>query len=138
MRLTSRDRFWVFSSSMVRGWRSHDRRLWPMGLQDRKPKRVLTAEQKYDLWVRMLSGQITQAQAAVEAGVDRSVISRLRAVARDGAVAALGSSRPGRPGRSSAEASEAAVLRAEVERLQRTVVEQAVELAVLRGKTGWG
>ncbi len=109
-----------------------------MGLQDRKPKRVLTAEQKYDLWVRMLSGQITQAQAAVEAGVDRSVISRLRAVARDGAVAALGSSRPGRPGRSSAEASEAAVLRAEVERLQRTVVEQAVELAVLRGKTGWG
>ncbi len=109
-----------------------------MGLQDRKPKRVLTAEQKYDLWVRMLSGQITQAQAAVEAGVDRSVVSRLRAVARDGAVAALGSSRPGRPGRSSAEASEAAVLRAEVERLQRTVVEQAVELAVLRGKTGWG
>ena len=109
-----------------------------MSSQDRKPKRLLTAEQKYDLWVRMVAGQVTQAQAAAEAGVDRSVISRLRAVARDGAIAALGSSRPGRPRQSRAEATEAAMLRAEVERLGRTVVEQAVELAVLRGKTGWG
>ena len=109
-----------------------------MGSQERKSKTLLTAEQKYDLWVRMLAGQVTQAQAAAEAGVDRSVISRLRAVARDGAIAALGSSRPGRPRRSRAEATEAAALRAEVERLGRTVVEQAVELAVLRGKTGWG
>ncbi|WP_428121314.1 helix-turn-helix domain-containing protein [Candidatus Poriferisodalis sp.] len=109
-----------------------------MGSQERKSKTLLTAEQKYDLWVRMLAGQVTQAQAAAEAGVDRSVISGLRAVARDGAIAALGSSRPGRPRRSRAEATEAAALRAEVERLGRTVVEQAVELAVLRGKTGWG
>ena len=87
-----------------------------MSSVQRKPKSLLTAEQKYDLWVRMLCGQITQAQAAAEAGVDRSVISRLRAVARDGAVAALGSSRPGRPRQSRAEASEAAALRAEVER----------------------
>ena len=36
----------------------------------------------------MLAGQITQAEAAAEAGVDRSVVSRLRAVARDGAIAA--------------------------------------------------
>jgi hypothetical protein len=50
---------------------------------------VLTAEQKYDLWVRMLTGQVTQAQAAADAGVDRTVIARLRRVARDGAIAAL-------------------------------------------------
>jgi len=103
----------------------------------RKPKKLLTAEQKYDLWVRMLTGQISQAQAAAVAGVDRSVIARLRAVARDGAVAALASSKPGRSGQSRAEATEAAALRSEVERLGRTVVEQAVELAVLRGKTGY-
>ena len=109
-----------------------------MSSPDRKPKRLLTAEQKYDLWVRMLAGRLTQAQAAAEAGVDRSVICRLRAVARDGAIAALGSSRPGRPRQSRAEATEAAALRAEVERLGRTVVEQAVELAVLRGRAGWG
>ena len=61
-----------------------------MSSVQRRPRRVLTAEQKYDLWVGILSGQITQAQAAAGAGVDRSVVSRLRAVARDGAIAALG------------------------------------------------
>ena len=78
------------------------------------------------------------ADAAAEAGVDRSVVARLRAVARDGAIAALQASGPGRARRSRAEASEAAALRAEVERLQSTVIEQAVELAVLRGKSHWG
>lgn len=104
----------------------------------RKPKRFLTAEQKYDLWVRMLTGQISQADAAVEAGVDRSVITRFRAVARDGAIAALQASRPGKPRQSRAEAGEVAQLHAEVARLQATIVEQAVELAVLRGKSHWG
>lgn len=109
-----------------------------MGSQGRKAKKLLTAEQRFDLSTRMLSGQITRAQAAAEAGVDRSVISGLRSVARDGAIAALGASRPRRPRLSREEASRAAALEAEVERLGRTVVEQAVELAVLGGKTGWG
>ena len=30
-----------------------------MSSPDRKPKRLLIAEQKYDLWVRMLAGQVT-------------------------------------------------------------------------------
>ena len=104
----------------------------------RKPKRMLTAEQKYDLWVRMLTGQISQADAVAEAGVGRSVIARLRSVARDGAIAALQASKPGRPQQPRAEVSEAAALRAEIERLQATVIEQAVELAVLQGKPRWG
>jgi transposase len=104
----------------------------------RKPKRFLTAEQKYDLWVRMLNGQISQADAAAEAGVDRTVISRLRAVARDGAIAALQASKPGKSRQSGQEITEVAELRAEIARLERTVVEQAIELAVLRGKSSWG
>lgn len=103
----------------------------------RKTKTILTAEQKYDLWVRMLTGQVTQAQAATEAGVDRSTISTLRKVARDGAIVALQASKPGRR-KSASEVSEAARLQAEIDRLAATVVEQAVELAVLRGKAGWG
>ena len=71
----------------------------------RKPKRMLTAEQKYDLWLRMLTGQISQADAAAEAGVDRSVITRRRAVVCDGAIAALQASRPGWPHQSRQEAS---------------------------------
>ena len=109
-----------------------------MASTPREPRRVLTAEQKYDLWLRMLAGQVSQADAAAEAGVDRSVITRLRAVARDGAIAALRASGPGRPRQSRREALEAAALRAGVDRLQATVVEQAVELAVLRGKSRWG
>src|SRR3954452_18122935 len=103
----------------------------------RRPKRFLTAEQKYDLWQRMLTGQITTVAAAAEAGVDRSTIMTLRKTARDGAIAALQAARPGRPKQSRAEATEIAKLSAEVTRLQATIVEQAIELAALRGKAAW-
>jgi transposase-like protein len=98
----------------------------------------LTAEQKYDLWVRILTGQVSQAQAAAEAGVDRTTIATLRKTARDGAVAALQASRPGHRKVSAEEASEMAKLRAEVDRLGAVVIDQAVELAVLREKSSWG
>ncbi|MGH3514815.1 MAG: hypothetical protein ACRDRB_21470 [Pseudonocardiaceae bacterium] len=104
----------------------------------RRAKRFLTAEQKYDLWQRMLTGQITTVAAAAEAGVDRSTVMALRKTARDGAIAALQASRPGRPKADRAEASKLASLRAEVARLSATIVEQAVELAALRGKAAWG
>jgi transposase len=104
----------------------------------RRQKRFLTAEQKYDLFVRILTGQITQGAAATEVGVDRTVITRIRTVASDGAIAALQASKPGRPTASRVEQTEIVGLQAEVARLERTVVEQAVELAVLRGKSGWG
>jgi len=103
----------------------------------RNPKRFLSAEQKYDLWVRMLTAQITQGEAAAEAGVDRSTIANLRKTARDGAIMALTAAKPGRR-RSAKEATVEAGLRAEVERLGNTIIEQAIELAVLRGKTSWG
>ncbi|MGI8792700.1 MAG: helix-turn-helix domain-containing protein [Acidimicrobiales bacterium] len=106
--------------------------------ESRRAKRFLTAEQKYDLWQRMLTGQITTVQAAAEAGVDRSTVMTLRKTARDGAIAALQASRPGRPKQSRAEATELAGLRAEVTRLSATIVEQAIELAALRGKATWG
>ena len=103
----------------------------------RSAKKMLTAEQKYDLWLRMLTGQVTTVQAATEAGVDRSTIMTLRKVARDGAIAALTASRPGGPKLDRVEQTELARSRAEIERLSGTIVEQAVELAVLRGKAAW-
>jgi transposase-like protein len=104
----------------------------------RRAKRFLTAEQKYDLWQRMLTGQLTTAAAAAEAGVDRSTVMTMRKTARDGAIAALQASRPGRPKTSRAEATEVAGLRAEVTRLSAVIVEQAIELGALRGKGSWG
>lgn len=103
----------------------------------RRAKRFLSAEQKYDLWVRMLTGQINQTDAAAEAGVDRTTIAHLRKMARDGAISAL-TARPGRAKTSPQEASELAKLRAEVDRLGGVVIDQAIELAALRGKTSWG
>ncbi len=104
----------------------------------RRPKRFLSPEQKYDLWVRMLTGQLNQTDAAAEAGVDRNTIATLRKVARDGAIAALTASTPGRRKHAAPEASEVAKLRAEVDRLGGVIIEQAIELAALRGKTSWG
>lgn len=109
-----------------------------MALNGRRAKRFLTAEEKYDLWVRMLTGQITTVEAAAEAGVDRTTIATLKRVARDGAIAALEASRPGRRKATAGESAELARLRGEVDRLSGAVVEQAVELAALRGKAAWG
>jgi transposase len=103
----------------------------------RRAKRFLSAEQKYDLWLRMLTGQLTTVAAAAEAGVDRTTIMTLRKVARDGAIAALAASRPDRPRADRAELSELARLGADNERLTATIVEQAIELAALRGKASW-
>ena len=109
-----------------------------MTVTERRKKRFLSAEQKYDLWVRMLTGQLTTVQAAAEAGVDRTTIATLKRVARDGAIAALEASQPGRRKLAAGENAELARLRGEVDRLQTAIVEQAIELAALRGKAGWG
>jgi transposase-like protein len=103
----------------------------------RRPKRFLSAEQKYEIWLKILTGELTSNQAAARAGVDRSTIMTLRKTARDGALAALQASRPGKP-RDAREATEVARLTAENARLQATIVEQAIELVALRGKSAWG
>jgi hypothetical protein len=62
---------------------------------------------------------------------------RIRKVGREGALAALAQSRPGR--RAQAEDAELQAARSEVARLEETVKEQAIELVALRGKqrSGW-
>ena len=57
--------------------------------------------------------------------------------ARDGAIAGVQASRPGRP-RDAREASEVARLQAENARLSATIMEQAIELAAPAGKSAWG
>ena len=57
----------------------------------------------------------------------------VRKVARDAALAAL-STRPGQRKTDRAEQAETARLQHEIDRLTSTIVEQAIKLAVLRGK----
>ena len=103
----------------------------------RRAKRSLTAEEKLQIWLELLSGESSQRDAAQRWGVDPTTIMRIRRVARAGALSALAQSRPGV--RAGAEDAELAALRAEIARLEEAVKEQAIELVLLRGKqrSGW-
>lgn len=100
-------------------------------------KRSLSAEEKYQIWQQLLTGELTQRQAAEQWGVDPTTIMRIRRVGREGALTALAQSKPGR--RDAGQDGELAAARAEIARLEEAVKEQAIELVALRGKTrsGW-
>ena len=105
--------------------------------RDGRRKRPLSAEEKYQIYQQLLTGELTQRQAAERWGVDPTTIMRIRRVGREGALTALAQSKPGR--RDGGQDAELAAARAEIDRLEETVKEQAIELVALRGKTrsGW-
>ena len=90
---------------------------------------------KYDVCVRLMRGEITVGAAAAQAGVERSMIMRLRRVARRGVLEALAASRPGVSGKP-ARSVELDQARAESDRLTRTVTDQAAGLVVLEEEGG--
>src|SRR5436853_66159 len=98
----------------------------------RKARRQLTPEEKWEIFLEVTSQEISQADAARKYGVDVSVIIRLRALAKDAALAAFASAKPGRP--ASAEAVELELLRAENDRLSEALKELAVDLTLHRGR----
>jgi len=102
-------------------------------------KRPLSAEEKYQIWQQLLTGELTQRQAAEQWNVDPTTIMRIRRVGREGALSALAQSRPGVRAGQGGEDPELVAARAEIGRLEETVKEQAIELVALRGKTrsGW-
>ena len=63
----------------------------------RRERRQLTPEEKWEIFLEVTSQEISQADAARKYGVDVSVIIRLRALAKDAALAAFASAKPGRP-----------------------------------------
>jgi hypothetical protein len=98
----------------------------------RKKKRFLAPTEKYEIWMQLVRGEITVGEAAERARVDRATITKLKSVARHGALDALAASRPGRRGnRRDVELEEA---KAEVERLRTALAEMAVRLTLVEGK----
>ena len=97
-----------------------------------RKRRQLSPEEKWEIFLEVTSQEISQADAARKYGVDVSVIVRLRALARDAALAAFASSKPGRV--ASAEAVELEFLQAENDRLSEALKEMAVELTLYRGR----
>lgn len=104
--------------------------------QQRKRRRLLSASEKYEIWLKLVAGELSQNQAAEAYGVDRSTIARIRTSAKAGALEALASSQPGRP--KNQVDPQLAEARDEVARLEETVKEQAIELVALRKKSRWG
>ena len=52
-------------------------------LKRRRAKRSLTAEEKLQIWLELLSGESSQRDAAQRWGVDPTTIMRIRRVARE-------------------------------------------------------
>ena len=102
----------------------------------RKKKRFLAPQEKYEIWMQLVRGETTVAEAAERARVDRAAIAKLREVAKAGALDALAQSRPGRRGtQRDVELEEA---KAEAERLRTALAEMAVRLTLAEGKEPWG
>jgi transposase-like protein len=108
----------------------------PRDRAGRRAKRFLTPLQKYEIYLQVIRGEVTMAEAAAAAGVDRTTVVRIRQVAKDGALSALAESRPGiKAGTRDVELDAA---KAEIARLSETVKEMAVKLMLVEGKGGWG
>ncbi|NLA28252.1 MAG: hypothetical protein GX875_01150 [Propionibacterium sp.] len=98
----------------------------------RRVKKALAPSVKYEIWLQLVRGETT----INAAGVDRSTIMRLRQVAKEGALAALASSKPGSGKMVRDVELEAA--NAEIARLSEAVKELAVKLTLVEGKGGCG
>ena len=61
----------------------------------RRAKRFLSPSQKYEIWLQLVRQETTISEAADRFEVDRSTIMRIREVARQGALEALATSKPG-------------------------------------------
>jgi transposase len=102
--------------------------------RSRRAKKFLTPSMKYEIWLQLVRGEVTIAQAAAAAAVDRSTIIRVRQVAKEGALAALAASKPG-VGKTARDV-ELEEANAEIARLSEAVKELAVKLTLLEGKGG--
>ena len=95
----------------------------------------MSPEKKWEIFLAVTSGDISQADAARKHTVDVSTIIGIRRTVKDAALAALARA-PGRPAKERDWQLEAA--QAEIGQLTQAITAQAIELAVIRGKSGWG
>jgi len=101
----------------------------------RRRRRLLTPAEKWEAFLEVTSQELSQADTARKWGVDTSVVIKLRRDAKDAALAAFASSRPG--GSRDSRDVEIEMLKDEIARLSEAIKEQAIELALIRGKSRW-
>jgi len=102
----------------------------------RKPRTTLAPAEKYQIWMTLIGEENTIIEAANKAGVDRATITRIRDVAKAGALEALTKSRSGRSPKDPRE-TEIENLTAETVRLKDALAEMGVRLMLAEGKPLW-
>jgi transposase len=103
----------------------------PRGVSKRG--RLLSPEERWQVFLEVTSEQLSQPDAARKWDVDVHTVINIRRLVKDAAMAAFASSRPGRPVLS-LEQAELEELRAENARLSEALKELAIELSLLRGR----
>lgn len=101
----------------------------------RRSPRKLSAETKWEVFLSVAAGEMTQADAARKWQVDVSTVIGIRRTVKDAAMAALARG-PGRPAKERDWQLEAAQV--EIGQLTEAIKAQAIELSIVRGKAGWG
>lgn len=100
-----------------------------------RKRRLLSPEEKWEIFLEVTSQELTQADAARKWGVDTSVVIKLRRDAKDAALAAFAAAKPG--GVRDPRDLRIGELEREVGRLTEAIKEQAIELSLVRGKSRW-
>ena len=103
-------------------------------LSPRRKRRFLPPETKWEIFLNVTSGDVSQADAARKYQVDVSTIIGIRRTAKDAALTAF-ARKPGRQAKDHNFELEAA--QAEITALSQAITSQAIELAVVRGKSAW-
>jgi len=98
----------------------------------RKQRRLLSPEEKWEIFLEVTSQELSQSDAARKWNVDVSTVVRIRQLARDAALAAFASAKPGRM--PSPEQVELEAALADNDRLAEALKEMAIELTLHRGK----
>lgn len=101
----------------------------------RRKRRLLSPEEKWEIFLEVTSQELTQADAARKWGVDTSVVIKLRRDAKDAALAAFAAAKPG--GTRDPRDLKIGDLEREIGRLTEAIKEQAIELSLVRGKSRW-
>jgi transposase-like protein len=106
-----------------------------MASSARRAPRKLSAETKWEIFLQVTSGSMSQADAARKWQIDVSTVIGIRRTVKEAALAAL-ARQPGRPG--AVRNFELDAARAEIGQLTEAIKAQAIELAIVRGKAAWG
>src|SRR5512142_2428562 len=97
-----------------------------------RKRRQLSPQEKWQVFLEVTTGQLSQSDCARKWGVDVSVVIRIRRLAKDAALAAFASAKPGRV--PSPEQAELEAALADNARLSEALKELAVELSLHRGR----